>query len=241
MTLVALHGFLGSPEAWAPLATMMNATMHIPYLPGHGPRPWFPEAGGFDAAVDALVEALPPGRVRLVGYSLGARLALGLLARHPSRVEGAALVGVDPGMPEGPQKAARRALDEDRARALEAGGVEAFVRAWEALPLWTSQRALPEAARSRRRAERLGHTAEGLAWSLRALGLGVMPNLRGALRAPGVPVTLVTGALDEKFTALAKEYASPAVRHTTVHGAGHDVGLEAPGALASVLKELGWR
>jgi 2-succinyl-6-hydroxy-2,4-cyclohexadiene-1-carboxylate synthase len=211
--------------------------LHTVRLPGHGLTPWVPPARDFDAVVDAMVAALPPGCRGLVGYSLGARVALGMLARHPSRFTAAVLVGVDPGLPEGPAKAVRRAQDEAHARVLETEGVEAFVRAWEALPLWETQRALPEAVRLRRRAERLGHTPRGLAWSLRVLGLGAMPDRRAYLRAAGVPVTLVTGARDEKFTRLAREYTRGIVTHTMVQDAGHDVALEAPEALAAIVRE----
>ena len=55
-------------------------------LLGHGsaPKPHEPEA--YDHLEDSLLEVLPPdGVVDAIGYSLGARLVLGLASRHPSR------------------------------------------------------------------------------------------------------------------------------------------------------------
>ena len=53
------------------------------------------------------------------------------------------------------------------------------------------------------------------------------------------PVTLLTGALDAKFTALARASAArwPHARATTIAAAGHNVPLEAPAALALAVRE----
>ena len=68
-----------------------------------------------------------------------------------------------------------------------------------------------------------------------------MPSLGptlASLVSLAVPVHLVTGARDQKFTELARHVVAhaPAVLHTVVAGVGHDVGLEAPRALAEILR-----
>ena len=62
-----------------------------PFLPGHGREPKL--AGGFTTAVDTLAKRLP-GIV--VGYSLGARLGLGLVGLWLVRGCGATRVGLRP-------------------------------------------------------------------------------------------------------------------------------------------------
>ena len=96
--LLMLHGFAGSPRSWdAVLADAQLGRRPVtPHLPGHGDAPTI--AGGFDAVVDHLAAALDPEPHGVVGYSLGARLALGLAVRHPRRVERLLLVGVNPGL-----------------------------------------------------------------------------------------------------------------------------------------------
>jgi 2-succinyl-6-hydroxy-2,4-cyclohexadiene-1-carboxylate synthase len=243
VSLVLVHGFMGRPRMWDPFLAALGLTGPVAraVLPGHGPAPWTAPAPEFASAVDALAAAWPvAGRAWLLGYSMGARVALGVLARHPARVAGAVLVGVDPGLTDPSARAERVCWDQAQAARLESIGLEAFVREWEALPLFATEARLDPTARARRRAERMEHTATGLAWAMRALGLGGMPSLWGTLAAGVVPVHLVTGALDEKFTALAVRAAGLGRRvvHHVVPGVGHHVALEAPDALAGLVRDV---
>ncbi len=235
---VLLHGFLGAPAAWDELRAHAPARDDItPWMPGHGPSPWTP-GGDFCAVVDAFAaRVLPDAPCLLVGYSLGARVALSLALRHPARVRRLVLVGVSPGLDSAAAREARVASDEALATSLLRDGVEAFVDAWEALPLFATQRALPPLRAASQRAWRTAHEPAGLAWSLRALGTGRQPWWREDFTRSELPVTLVTGALDARYTETARAMAAwrTGVEHVVVEGVGHNVLLEAPEALARAL------
>ena len=65
------------------------------------------------------------------------------------------------------------------------------------------------------------------------MGLGRMPP-RWDVGKIAPPLHLVTGALDAKFVRMARILAAGgAATHAVVPGAGHDVALEAPAALAA--------
>ena len=87
-----LHGFTGSQASFARLAVPGLAL--VPTLGGH-----LSEAASADfwGEVERLA-AFAPGATELFGYSLGSRLALGLLARYPERFERAVLVSAHPGL-----------------------------------------------------------------------------------------------------------------------------------------------
>ena len=239
--LVLLHGFTGSPASWDPIVARLPSSARIlrPALLGHCGAP-APDVSGFDHEVDrlaALVRAEGLVDSRLVGYSLGARVGLGLLLRHPALFTSAVLVGLHPGLPDPQARRRRRAEDEALACLLESAGLPAFVSAWEALPLFDTQRRLPEPLCARRRAIRLGHDPAGLARALRTLGLGAMPDRHPALGDLSVPAIFVAGAEDGKFRDVAEDLVSrvSSARLLVVPGAGHDVVLERPDAVASLL------
>ena len=183
MSWLMLHGFTGSQASFARLAIPRFTV--APTLGGHLREP---ASADFWAEVERLA-AFAPGATALFGYSLGARLALGLLARYPDRYERAVLVSVHPGLSTEAQRIERRKHDDRFVRLLRERGLAEFVSAWEDQPLWNSQRALPMTVRADKRRERLTHTAEGLASSLASVGLGVSmlnpPTLSSS--PPGLP------------------------------------------------------
>jgi pimeloyl-[acyl-carrier protein] methyl ester esterase len=97
LPLVCLHGwglnlrvFDALRAEWGDTQTLMALD-----LPGHGASGWDAARAGFDAQVDAVLEALPP-RCALMGWSLGGQLALGVAARAPARIARLVLVATTP-------------------------------------------------------------------------------------------------------------------------------------------------
>jgi len=219
-----LHGFTGSQASFARLAVPPTAA--VPILGGHLDEP---ASADFWAEVERLA-AHASAATHLFGYSLGGRLALGLLARYPERFERAVLVSAHPGLHTEGQRSQRREQDSRFVRLLREAGLAEFVSAWEDLPLWRTQRALPEAIKAAKRRERLTHSAEGLARSLDSVGLGRMPDLRPKLARVATPVDFLAGEEDTQFVALAEELGRlmPRARLNIAAGAGHDLLLERP-------------
>lgn len=233
--LVLLHGFLGTPHAWrAVLAALPDhGPVWCPWLPGHGPAAAAPAT--WAAAVQQLAAALPAGAV-LAGYSMGARLALGAALEPGTVLRGTLLVGGHVGLATAAERAERAAQDAQRASALRTQPLTSFIDAWEALPLFATQRVLPQVARDRQRQARLAHDAQALAWSFEVAGLACMPDLRAAVAGAQQPLRWLTGALDTRFTELAASLVRPPwVTHRIVAGAGHNLLLEAPADVAASL------
>jgi 2-succinyl-6-hydroxy-2,4-cyclohexadiene-1-carboxylate synthase len=236
--LLALHGFTGSPRSWDFLPDRKALPRVVPALVGHSGSDASSEVSSFEDEVDRLASLTPECDVHVVGYSLGARLALGLALRHPTRVTRLTLLSCHPGLRTAAERAARRASDAAWCDILLRRGVPAFVDAWQAQSLWDSQAQLPDSVRQLRRSERLSHTAQGLALSLRVTGLGEMPDYEPRLAEIRVPVTLLAGASDGKFCALAAHMAQqlPQAEVEIVTGAGHDLLLERPELITEVIR-----
>lgn len=233
--MLLLHGFLGAPQAWQAVldALPSHGPVVCPWLPGHGPAP----TAGSDwaGALAWCLSRVPPGAV-LAGYSMGARLALAAALHLGPALRAALLVGGHVGLSSPAERGQRAAQDAQRARALRTGPMADFVRDWEALPLFASQGDLPPQVQAQQRQWRLAHTAEGLAWSFEVAGLACMPDLRPAVAQAARPLCWLTGSRDERFDALAASLVRPPwVRHARVAGAGHNLLLEAPAAVARAL------
>ncbi len=241
--LVLIHGFTGSPASFEPLVRQLaargRARIFRPALLGHGATV-ARVVCRFEQEVDRLAAAIATSGFagsHLCGYSLGARVALGLLSRHAFLFSGATLIGVHPGLGSSAERAARVGGDERWCRLLLDRGLDAFLEAWQAQPLFATQRALGVSALAAQRRIRVGHRAEGLSRSLRVLGLGQMPDYRASLCAAPISVRLIVGASDAKFARIARELAErgPRVELDLVGGVGHNVLLEAPDHVESVL------
>lgn len=236
--LLCLHGFTGSPKSWDFLCDSVE-TRFVPALVGHAGSAAGDDVTSFEREVDRLA-ALTEGRgaLHVVGYSLGARLGLGLAVRHPARVARLTLVSAHPGLDSDAERAGRRSSDAAWCELLRAQGLAAFVTAWEAQPLWATQMRLPAAARAQKRSERSSHTARGLCRSLEATGLAQMPNFRPGLAEIRAPTDVIAGALDQKFSDLARILAGSLTRArlSIVPDAGHDLLLERPDFITEVIR-----
>jgi 2-succinyl-6-hydroxy-2,4-cyclohexadiene-1-carboxylate synthase len=238
-TLLCLHGFTGSPQSWDFLADLGEFPAIVPALVGHVGSAADSSVQRFEDEVDRLAAlAAGAGALHVVGYSLGARLAVGFALRHPSRVARLTLVSAHPGLATEPERVARRASDDSWCELLETRGVEAFTLAWQAQPLWASQARLPPHRRTQKQKERLSQTVSGLCRSLRVTGLAEMPNYAAALAEIRAPTAVLAGALDPKFCDLANGLARQITKAelAIVPDAGHDLLLERPDFITEVIR-----
>jgi 2-succinyl-6-hydroxy-2,4-cyclohexadiene-1-carboxylate synthase len=237
---VLLHGFSGHPSSWDEVARALFALGNVlrPALVGHSP-----DTGpslDFMSEVDRIarhIAARGPGPYHLSGYSLGARVALGLLVHYPALFNRATLIGVHPGLPvDGNERSERAELDERWASLAESDARDFFAR-WAQQPLFESQRGVEPARRAAQQRIREEHDAAALGRAMRALSLARMPDWHPFLPEIAVPVHLVVGELDSKFVGLACQMKKQlrSSRLTIVRGAGHNVLLECPSEVCNAL------
>lgn len=233
-----LHGFTGRGADWSPVLRHVQAAGHrtvVVDLLGHGrsDAPAEPARHAIERqAVDlaAILRGLGTVPVVIVGYSLGARLALRLATSDPTVVRGLILESPSAGIPDARERSTRATADERLAVQLERDGLTSFMDDWEALPMFAQERRLPEAAQARIRRDRLRNRADGLAASLRGAGQGVMEPLEGRLKQIRCPALVIAGAADtvgvERAVAVARRI--PSVRMLILPERGHAPHREAP-------------
>jgi len=235
--LLLLHGFTGRGSGWGAHATAFARSHRLVLvdLPGHGRSgiPDDPERASIEHSADdlaAILRRLSASPAHVIGYSLGARIALRLAVAHPRSVRGLVLESPSAGIADRVARVERSAADDARATRLERDGIEAFVAEWEREPVFASQAAMPAAWRARLRAARLRNRPAGLAASLRGAGQGAMDPLRDRLPGITAPTLVIAGALDPAGCARATDIAAriPGARLAIVEGAGHTPHLETP-------------
>jgi 2-succinyl-6-hydroxy-2,4-cyclohexadiene-1-carboxylate synthase len=176
---------------------------------------------------EAVREAIGEEPCDMLGYSLGARVALHVLVGSELSVSRTVLIGVNAGIEDAADRARRRQQDEELATQLEAtGDVGGFLDAWLEGPMF-ARLASSEATG---RPERLRNSAAGLASSLRLCGTGTQAPLWDELTTLACPILAIAGADDTRFVSHALRVARLAPRAATsvVPGGGHAVHLSQP-------------
>lgn len=244
-TVVMLHGFTGSTKTWEHVASMLPQYRMIAIdCIGHGqtesPKDYTLYEMEYQLAVlEEVFEALQLTSFTLIGYSMGGRIALSYAIKYPGRVQALILESASPGLRTEQERNARKESDDALANKIQLHGVASFVDAWENIPLFASQKRLPQHVQQAIREERLQQNEQGLANSLRGIGTGMMLPMWDELHTLSIPVTLITGALDTKFVDIAQEMTTfiQKVRHLIVNDVGHTIHVENPEEFATIVKE----
>lgn len=229
LPLLLLHGGGVARWMWRPLIERLpGSAILAPDLPGHGDRAAevYPD---HDAAVEeltALVRRRAPDGVAVVGFSLGAQLAMCLAATHPGLVRSVVLVSAE----TVPAPLPRFTLAALRAAAPLARR-PSFARA-QARQLGVPAALLPEYVRDSARlssATLLASVGENIRFTI--------PD--GWATFPG-RAAVVVGERERRLMRRSAELTAqslPGSRLVVVPGAGHDVPLTAPAALAAIIDE----
>lgn len=235
-SVVLLHGFGATHRAWDGVRRLLPGERYLalaPDLPGHGDAAALRPISFEGCAAGVL--AVAPERFVLCGYSMGARIALGVALAEPHRVSRMVLVSATAGIESESEREERIASDELLALELLEGPYEQFIERWRGQPLFAADP--PEVAELAREDQRRNEP-DSLAAALRSIGTGRMEPLWQRLGELRMPVTVLAGSRDGKFQELGRRMARllPQGRMQIVPG-GHALPLENPAAVAHALIE----
>jgi len=235
MTFV--HGFTQIGRSWSKIAAQMVDDYEVMLVdaPGHG--------GSSDIHVDlvdgAALLAKTAGQSIYVGYSMGGRLCLQLAVDHPHLVRALILLGATPGIEDEEERKRRYASDLVLAEQLDPSGdrsdksasgqqerLDGFLRRWLEQPIFATLPPSKQDLDLRR-----SNTPSGLASSLRLASTGAQHPLWNRLGELGMPVLVMAGERDEKFSIIGQRMANAIgqnARFVSIPGAGHAAHLEKP-------------
>mgnify|MGYP000011396049 FL=1 len=217
-----VHGFTQTGKSWIEAAnTLANTTSTFIDAPDHG------ESQGTSLTLQESGDAIAKiahGMV-LIGYSMGARMALHAAIQHPQSMTGLVLVSGTPGIEDDSERAARVQADDELAKHVESVGTSVFIEEWIRQPLFAESEFGDDEIQDRCR-----NTAASLASSLRMCGTGQQDPLWSQLHKIEIPVLLIAGSRDTKFTAIATRMHElvPQSTLSILDHAGHNAHLDQP-------------
>ena len=233
--LVLAHGFTQNARCWGQFGALCADTFDVLAVdaPGHG---W----SGYDDAdlhragrlhIDA------GGPAHYVGYSMGGRMLLhAALNDRVGEMRSLILIGATPGIESAEERKERQAIDAQRAARIMEVGAQQFVTEWLAQPMFAHLSDDQSA-----KVKRFENSPEGMAASLRNCGAGAQEPIWDQLSRLRMPVLVIAGSTDEKYTAIGKRMVATIgsnARFVNIDG-GHAVHLENPEVTAAVIKSWG--
>jgi 2-succinyl-6-hydroxy-2,4-cyclohexadiene-1-carboxylate synthase len=239
--LVALHGFMGTPDTFR----MVSVTPGHPVLalplpePDPVPAPKVRLSAFHDHVARRLLQTLDTqdvSRFHLLGYSLGGRIALHMAHLAPERIDSLILESTNPGLER---------LDECEARCQhDAAWAHRIRREWpDVLHDWYEQPVFASLSPPLKReliAEKKGQDPERMARMLERLSLGRQHAFWEDLSRAVFPILFVSGEMDDRYRAIGERLAAHPgpIRHCSIPGAGHVVHREQPEAYLAVLQSF---
>ena len=224
--IVALHGALGLPSDWDPVARyiadeFVAVDLYQSITEGVDSFAEFPEW------LENLVPESDGFEDVLVGYSLGGRLALHAMLADPERWQKSVITSSHPGIENPAEQSARCEVDDAWAARFESESEtwSEVLQAWNSQPIfagrgeeWIEQRAALEDRRSI------------IAKGARIWSLGRQQPLWGEMRNWPHNVLWAAGALDEKFVKISRRASAecPYGMIKVLPDTGHRVPFEAP-------------
>jgi 2-succinyl-6-hydroxy-2,4-cyclohexadiene-1-carboxylate synthase len=242
--LLLLHGFTGSLKTWKPFLPVLTKTHKVIAVDiiGHGSSHSPNDSTRYtmenvSADLLLLLNKLNIEKVRILGYSMGGRLALFFACTYPEHIDKLILESSSPGLETKDERIARVRQDEALAEFIVDNPIEVFIERWENIPLFQSQKALADNVQDKLTKERLNNHTVGLANSLRGMGTGVQPSLWNKLSSLQVPVLLIVGEQDEKFCIIAEKMRKllPNAQIKKISQTGHAIHLESPQTFVTIV------
>jgi 2-succinyl-6-hydroxy-2,4-cyclohexadiene-1-carboxylate synthase len=244
LPLLFLHGFTGRANDWSAVFERLS-NQFLPFaidLVGHGESDAPEETSPYTipsiiSDINEILDSLHYEKIGIIGYSMGGRIALSYAASYPERLKGIVLESSTPGLRSDKERKERISSDQELIKYIETHGVEKFVDYWLSHPLFNTQAILPRSVRNLNKSRKLKNSHIGLINSLHGSGTGAMAPLWDSLGQIAIPVLLITGELDTKFTEINREVdlLLPDSRHEIVKHAGHNVHLEKQEAFESLI------
>lgn len=233
--LLFLHHFGGAGRSWRGVIDRLSDRHRCiaPDLPGFGARAQWPGPFSTSASADeviGLIDSLALEGYRIVGHSMGGKIAIAIAGRRPHGLRDLFLLAPSPPTPE-------PIRDADRAHLLASWGDR------EAMAAVVDKIIVRPLSRSDREQQVEDMLATSKAAWRGWLNQGSREDVSGSLDKVVVPIAVISGGGDQTISAavLRRELIqrAPMATMEIVPGAGHLLPMEAGDEVAAILERIG--
>jgi 2-succinyl-6-hydroxy-2,4-cyclohexadiene-1-carboxylate synthase len=245
--LLLFHGFTGDSRTWEPFYQQWSIHSRLVAIDiiGHGKSDSPQEIERYDLLsvvkdIKKILAQMGIDKTDILGYSMGGRLALSFAVLYPEFVRKLILESSSPGLELETERENRRRQDEKLGECILEQGIEKFVDYWENIPLFVTQKGLPQSVQSTIKEQRLTNCAIGLHNSLAGMGTGAQPSWWQQLYKLEAETLLLTGRQDEKFCLIAEKMAASIknCEWLKVDNCGHAIHVENPDIFGTIVKRF---
>lgn len=238
--LVCFHGFSESGSTWDGIGVSGYRLIRIDSM-GHGrsARPMELQPYTLTQMLSDLhrvIYAVAGERYALMGYSMGARLALVYALEYPKGVTHLVLESGSIGIEDEGERQERYLADKALGNRIREQDIQWFSETWAKLDIFKTQQSLPAKVQQQIQRRRLLNNPHALAFTLEGSGQGSMPYVGHRLSELTMPVCYISGELDMKYTAIGEQYFDDV--HRIVPQVGHNVHVEAPEVYRQILERF---
>ncbi|MDG2380103.1 MAG: alpha/beta fold hydrolase [Pirellulaceae bacterium] len=226
-SLVLIHGFLGSPADWGEVQSSLSCVSDSITIPS---------ANCWQSGIEAICRDLPPDCV-IVGYSMGARVALGCaLADSERKIRAAVFVSGNPGL-AGKFRENRWQKDLEVCEMLARGPIDEFLRRWYRQTVFQPRNA---AEINSLVAQKVNLDRQRQIELMRTYSVAKQPNYWAGLSELKIPVAVVAGELDDKYVDISRQMVEriPKAELHLAANCGHIVHRERPMWFVSMLEQF---
>ena len=238
--LVCFHGCSESGSTWNGIEVSGYRLIRIDSM-GHGRSARPMDLGPYTLPqmlrdLHRVIYAVAGERYALMGYSMGARMALLYALEYPEEVTHLVLESGSVGIEDEGERQDRYVADQALAERIRAHDITWFSETWAKLEIFKTQQGLPAKIQQQIRGRRLLNSPHALAFTLEGSGQGSMPYVGHRLSELTMPVCYISGELDTKYTAIGVQYFGDV--HRIVPQVGHNVHVEAPEAYRQIIEQF---
>ncbi len=246
-SILFLHGFTGKAADWKDSANNIDNKFNKIALDliGHGKSSSPAEIDYYKIEsiieqVEHIITHLGLKKIILCGYSMGGRAALRFALAKPELVSALIIESTSAGIKNQKEREERIQKDNELAAFVEKNTMENFVDTWLNKEIFGTIKRFSNAKIKQIKEEKIKNTRSGLANSLRAFGTGTLTYPVEKMKKMNLPVLLLSGQLDSKFTKLNVEMNKliPKSKHIVIKSAGHNIHLEEPKKFISAVNKF---